>query len=132
MRCNKENAAMQQENYEKYIKSALWTEKKRLFRMTRDWPICFKCGAWDVPMDVHHLTYARFGGDELMEDLEYVCRPCHNEIHKYAHIKRLVRKASPKSASKARRRKREKQRKKEKEAARLKRVADYLAKTAQA
>lgn len=108
------NGAKQRKDYNKFIKSPAWEEKKRLFRLTRDWPICFKCGAWDVPMDIHHLTYARFGGDELMEDLEYVCRPCHNEIHKYSIIKRMIKRKNG-STSKSKRRKRYKIKRKEKE-----------------
>lgn len=123
-----DNGAAQRKDYEKFIRSPAWAEKKRLFALTRDWPVCFKCGAWDVPMDVHHLTYARFGGDELMEDLEYVCRPCHYEIHKAAIIKRMIQKKTGQT-SKARRRKKYKQKRKERkdrEAARLERVAKYL------
>ena len=123
---------MQHKDYSKFMRSPAWAEKKRQFRATRDWPICFKCGAWDVPMDIHHLTYARFGGDELMEDLEFCCRPCHNEIHKAAIIRRMIRREKGET-SRSRRRKRWKQKSKERkqkaaerEAARLERVANYL------
>lgn len=116
---------MQHKNYEKFINSFAWQEKKRQFRLTRDWPICFKCGAWDVPMDVHHLTYARFGGDELMEDLEYVCRPCHDEIHKVSIMRRMLQKEKGQTP-KAKRRKRFKANKQKREKERLERVARYL------
>ena len=111
-------------NYNKFIFSPAWVEKKRLFRLTRDWPICFKCGAWDVPMDVHHLTYARFGGDELMEDLEYVCRPCHNEIHghKYKRKRHKIKKQSSKS-------KRKRDKRKQNQEQHLKNVARHLEQT---
>ena len=41
---------------------------------------CEQCGARDR-LDVHHLTYDRFGGDERMSDLRVLCRPCHNKAH---------------------------------------------------
>jgi hypothetical protein len=28
--------------------------------------------------DHHHLTYARYGGDELPEDMLHACERCHN------------------------------------------------------
>lgn len=33
------------------------------------------------PLDVHHLTYDRFGGDELLTDLQVLCRECHEAAH---------------------------------------------------
>jgi hypothetical protein len=41
--------------------------------------ICAKCGEHGT--DVHHLTYERVGGNELMEDLQVLCRECHTAIH---------------------------------------------------
>lgn len=29
-------------------------------------------------LTVHHLSYARFGGDELPEDLQVLCKYCHD------------------------------------------------------
>lgn len=31
-------------------------------------------------LDVHHLTYERFG-KELLADLQILCRKCHDEVH---------------------------------------------------
>ena len=42
---------------------------------------CEQCGTEGPILDVHHLTYDRFGGDERMTDLQVLCRPCHNEAH---------------------------------------------------
>jgi hypothetical protein len=78
--------------YKKYINSPQWKEKRRLLFSAAGLPVCFKCGIWDVPMHVHHLTYARFGGDELMEDLAIVCVPCHEEIHALKHAVKKMRK----------------------------------------
>jgi pyruvate kinase len=41
--------------------------------------MCAKCGEHGT--DVHHLTYERVGGNELMEDLQVLCRECHTAIH---------------------------------------------------
>lgn len=40
---------------------------------------CNRCGEWGN--DVHHKTYERTGGNELMEDLEVLCRECHEAHH---------------------------------------------------
>ena len=42
---------------------------------------CEQCNAEGPILDVHHLTYERFGGDERMTDLHVLCRPCHNQAH---------------------------------------------------
>lgn len=41
--------------------------------------ICNRCGEYGN--DVHHKTYERTGGDELMDDLEVLCRDCHEAHH---------------------------------------------------
>jgi hypothetical protein len=40
-----------------------------------DWA-CEECGAKGVPLEAHHLTYDRLGFEEL-EDIQALCRPCH-------------------------------------------------------
>jgi 5-methylcytosine-specific restriction endonuclease McrA len=32
-------------------------------------------------LTVHHRTYARFGGAELPEDIQTLCKPCHDRVH---------------------------------------------------
>ncbi len=63
----------------RYYNSTKWNEKKALVFRRADWK-CEICGISDVVLDCHHLTYVRFG-DELIEDLKCVCRPCHCKIH---------------------------------------------------
>lgn len=41
-----------------------------------------RCKGWGN--DVHHKTYARVGGGELMEDFEILCRECHEAHHRAA------------------------------------------------
>jgi hypothetical protein len=40
---------------------------------------CSRCGEHGA--DVHHRTYSRVGGFERMEDLEIMCRSCHEAHH---------------------------------------------------
>lgn len=36
-------------------------------------------------LTVHHRTYARFGGSELPEDLQVLCKPHHEEVEVMNH-----------------------------------------------
>lgn len=38
-----------------------------------------RCHEWGN--DVHHKTYERVGGNEIMEDFEILCRDCHEAHH---------------------------------------------------
>ena len=42
-----------------------------------------KCEGCQSPfrLQVHHLTYKRFGGKELPQDLMVLCEPCHRAYH---------------------------------------------------
>jgi 5-methylcytosine-specific restriction endonuclease McrA len=35
-----------------------------------------RCGQEDLPLEAHHVTYVRFGFEEI-EDLRALCRGCH-------------------------------------------------------
>ena len=68
--------------YAQYLDSAAW-------RATRDDALargnytCAGCGQWSPDgsgLQVHHLTYAR-RGHEMPEDLQVLCRPCHERAH---------------------------------------------------
>ncbi len=66
--------------YKAYISSARW----RIFckgiisiRNSR----CEKCGAVGVRLEVHHKTYEHFH-DERPEDVEVLCRKCHQSADK--------------------------------------------------
>ena len=61
-----------------YLQSPLWKGiRKRVLGQFGE--MCAKCGEHGT--DVHHLTYERVGGNELMEDLQVLCRECHTAIH---------------------------------------------------
>lgn len=71
--------------YKDYLKSAAWKEK-RCKVIEREEGICEKCKA--APIDVvHHKTYENFG-DEKLEDLAGLCKPCHDKIHYYKLLKK--------------------------------------------
>ena len=84
---------------------AVWSAHHAAFMASAKWrevraPIvaranghCEKCSQPTKGFQVHHLTYERFGGDELPEDLAAWCAGCHSAHHK---IRRKPRKVSPK------------------------------------
>jgi len=70
-------------NYNSYIESEEWKEKAWRIR-ERDGYRCQICGANDVPLEVHHLTYDRLY-DEDDGDLITVCHACHKKITESWH-----------------------------------------------
>ena len=61
--------------YDRYIHSAGWRRKAGQ-RLEMDGRVCQVCGR--EATEVHHLTYDRFGNEE-MSDLVSLCRKCHNK-----------------------------------------------------
>lgn len=61
-------------SYHAYLASDAWQRKRRAV-LRRAGYRCERCG-WAGPLDIHHLTYARFGNEEL-SDLKALCRECH-------------------------------------------------------
>jgi 5-methylcytosine-specific restriction endonuclease McrA len=93
------------EEYEKYLESPHWQELRKLkLEEQRDalgYNCCEKCGSRpaatrQTAVSVHHLTYERLG-KELIEDLQIICRVCHDKEHgrdpetlrKYYHPRRF-------------------------------------------
>jgi len=64
-----------------YLSSDHWQGKRREVFATHH-RHCAVCRANNVPLDVHHQTYAHLG-DERPEDLILLCRSCHDEVHAY-------------------------------------------------
>lgn len=65
--------------YEDFINSKEWgIIRGKLFNIRGK--KCEMCGNED-DIQVHHVSYKRFGGNELMSDLCVLCKPCHMEIH---------------------------------------------------
>lgn len=61
---------------EDYYLSETW-KKKRKAALRRASYKCQYCGAKEVPLQCHHLTYERFGGKEKPGDLRIACENCH-------------------------------------------------------
>lgn len=74
--------------HRQYIRSPAWNAK-RLDALAHYGPTCSRCGEYGT--DVHHRTYERVDGDELMEDLEILCRDCHEAHHQAERCPRRPR-----------------------------------------
>lgn len=64
--------------HRQYLQSHVWKEKRNQ-ALSYYGSICSSCGGHGS--DVHHLTYERSGGNEKMEDLQVLCRECHETKH---------------------------------------------------
>jgi len=100
-------------DHAEYLASTLW-QKVRAPIIARAAGHCEECQRPTKHLQVHHLTYARSGGDELPTDLKAICRRCHLNAHN------LTRKGNKRKAGQlpslwnvppAERRRRKKQRK---------------------
>lgn len=74
------------DNLEQYVRSDVWKAKREeKYRHTTKRNIanyrCHCCNA-RTKLFLHHMTYERLG-EELMEDLVWVCQSCHFAIHKH-------------------------------------------------
>jgi len=72
-----------QYEYRAYLTTPLWKEIREK-AINHYGPICNRCGQYGT--DVHHKTYERVGGDEKIEDLEVMCRGCHEAHHKVENV----------------------------------------------
>lgn len=70
-------------DYDFYINSEEWRQRTQRIR-SRDGYRCCICGADNVPLEVHHLTYDRLY-HEQDDDLLTVCHECHEKITKSWH-----------------------------------------------
>lgn len=64
--------------YAAYLASPEW-KMRRIQIMSKRGAKCERCGARRT-LQIHHKTYARLGR-ELPEDLEILCRKCHETEH---------------------------------------------------
>lgn len=65
--------------YEAYLNSELW-QRKRLEAFEYYGRTCTSCGASSGPLDVHHRHYLTLER-EGVEDLDVLCRGCHEAAH---------------------------------------------------
>ena len=68
-----------QQIHRAYLQSPIW-KQKRIEALEFYGCICSRCREYGN--DVHHKTYDRVGGGELMDDLEVLCRGCHEAHHR--------------------------------------------------
>jgi 5-methylcytosine-specific restriction endonuclease McrA len=79
------------QQHAEYIKTPQWQlvrDRKFAEQLERrGFSFCERCGekepeqvARETALHVHHLTYERLG-EELLEDLQIICRPCHENEH---------------------------------------------------
>lgn len=65
--------------HRQYLQSQIWADIRHKALILYG-PTCNRCGEYGT--DIHHKTYERVGGFELMTDLEVLCRDCHEAHHK--------------------------------------------------
>jgi hypothetical protein len=86
---------MEKSEYHRYLASRAWMLLRRQVR-ARSHGMCERCR--ERPhQETHHLTYERVG-DELLEDLLGVCRPCHRYLSAVTDVDPLespIRTAAP-------------------------------------
>lgn len=63
-------------DYDKYLSSSEWRRLRR-DALVRARHRCAICGRANARLEVHHISYDRFGGDERPDDLLVCCPPCH-------------------------------------------------------
>jgi hypothetical protein len=73
----------EKERYQKYLASREWWTK-RMAVMERCGGNCERCHSYPVDA-VHHLTYIR-KYDELLTDLQGICKACHDFIHARSNV----------------------------------------------
>lgn len=71
--------------YQSHLSSKKWARLRKQKLIDANFT-CERCGysvethIVEIPIDVHHKTYERFG-DERLDDLEVLCRHCHQAHH---------------------------------------------------
>lgn len=65
-------------DYHRYMASREWALKKKAVRELAQ-NICERCASAPI-QNIHHLTYATLGHEEPENDLQGLCRPCHEYV----------------------------------------------------
>ena len=71
------------EGYREYMRSKTWRKKRRKVLRRAEFK-CEECGATGH-LEVHHLTYKRFG-QEPLSDLKALCFDCHQVKHEDKYL----------------------------------------------
>ena len=73
-----------QYQYQQYLRSYTWKEKRyAVYR--RAGYMCEACGK-GLAIAIHHLKYPKRWGDEPLDWLQAVCKPCHSKEHKELNL----------------------------------------------
>lgn len=83
-----------QVEYRRFIDSKAWRKIKQRYKASNLPQSCASCGS-SRRIELHHKTYDRFGGAELLTDLCPLCRSCRS-CHRLLHKGRIVLAKSPK------------------------------------
>lgn len=75
---------MNKAEYDAYLRSAVWRGKRETALEAAGYA-CQVCNR-TKNLHVHHRTYERIGGDELLADLTALCADCHNLFHKHRQV----------------------------------------------
>ena len=66
--------------YSEYLQSDHWKEKRKK-RLAVDGYKCAVCGSTES-LNVHHISYANIGSEDIDNDLVTLCHPCHAMLHR--------------------------------------------------
>ncbi len=69
---------MHKSEYIEYLRSDDWRERRKELMDEAGW-ICNRCP--NKATQLHHLNYDSLGEEILGEDVEALCKDCHNEEH---------------------------------------------------
>lgn len=73
---------MNKEQYSEYLNSEKWKAVRTKFFASDQPKECYVCGKpYDYGYHLHHVTYDRVGGEELVTDLVVCCPSHHESIH---------------------------------------------------
>lgn len=65
--------------YREFLRTPKWAAiREKVLARARGW--CEGCNEQKASQ-VHHLTYARVGGNEMLFDLVAICDDCHHKVH---------------------------------------------------
>ena len=71
---------MNRSEYEGYLRSEHWQDvRRRYWNSKLHDGCCYVCGS-DKNLNLHHKSYKRLGNEKL-NDLIYLCKPCHTRAH---------------------------------------------------
>ena len=65
-------------DYHEYMASREWALKKKAVRERAE-NICERCASCEI-QNIHHVTYRNLGHEDPWEDLQGLCRPCHEYL----------------------------------------------------